>query len=651
MDGDGEAFAQVKSITGLDNDDIVRWLLKIGEGKSDAAISAWLDCDSNEEQLLRLYGRPGPAAAVAPAAAGMAFGGFHMPHMPHMHHHRHHHMHHMTGMPPWGGPGGGDGEEEEEEESEEDSGDAPEDIVDGMVAAWSCENKGTRQAYKPADSRKVERLFRRWQETRQKPSEQITLSFSPEHRYTFDFSRMLQKNVITRKERRIQRDMRPARPAAAAAAADSQPEMGEDHLQRVLRVVAAIDERVAKLEKLEGTKEYTAEGLVKRDEAELIGPVFDRICELFKQKKFKHKYGYSSADRHCLQLRFGEHVPPYYANVHGQSIWQRKMLSIAGLRNLVRYGPEIFEELRQKFFSGKYDDYKHPGSSAGTGLHKMKHYTGNVVDLDTVVLRCSDNTVREAINKNNKHPGSCTGYRCQYKSAEDFAESEQAREIAITAAGEAIIHFVHRFKINTRSELRKRHLDFDHLNTKQQVPVAGGSRERGMWPLWHYVNVGVNSFHVNVPNMPDVYGALLRAPFHAARAMCTILTHFKGAEQETWIENFFEDCIADSCFNAKWKAIEEFNMQLAHLGTIEDVLQKIEQREQEEFGALYDAGGEREQEKVAACYAKHARCGRPDAIVARAADGTLRPITEEDVGKHVAKIYADEAAAMSGVAH
>ena len=42
------------------------------------------------------------------------------------------------------------------------------------------------------------------------------------------------------------------------------------------------------------------------------------------------------------------------------------------------------------------------------------------------------------------------------------------------------------------------------LDPKADIPVASGNQDRGQWPIWHYNNVGVLSYHVNVPNMSDV---------------------------------------------------------------------------------------------------------------------------------------------------
>ena len=89
-----------------------------------------------------------------------------------------------------------------------------------------------------------------------------------------------------------------------------------------------------------------------------------------------------------------------------------------------------------------------------------------------------------------------------------------------------------------------------------KIPVAHDNSSRGKWPLWQYINAGVNTMHVNVPNMADIIGALLRAPFAALRA------YLRCKDLPEELARFYEDGISDSCFNGKWKALEEFNAGL-----------------------------------------------------------------------------------------
>ena len=47
---------------------------------------------------------------------------------------------------------------------------------------------------------------------------------------------------------------------------------------------------------------------------------------------------------------------------------------------------------------------------------------------------------------------------------------------------------------------------------------------------------------------------------------------YDGAELERRMSDFFEDCVADTCFNQKWRAIEEFGAESVGLpiGVVED---------------------------------------------------------------------------------
>jgi hypothetical protein len=76
----------------------------------------------------------------------------------------------------------------------------------------------------------------------------------------------------------------------------------------------------------------------------------------------------------------------YWANVGGrQSIFQRKVLSVLGLRNLsAGNGQVVFAQLRNRLFWGQKKQYPQ-----GEGLNLMEDLTGNTVDLDTCVLRCN----------------------------------------------------------------------------------------------------------------------------------------------------------------------------------------------------------------------------------------------------------------------
>lgn len=320
-------------------------------------------------------------------------------------------------------------------------------------------------------------------------------------------------------------------------------------------------------------------------------------------------------------------VPTYYANVGGESAFYRKALSICGLRNLIHFGPLVYQQLQSKLFLGDPNVY-----AANEGLSLMRRVTGNTVDLDTVVLRCTNVTL-QLINRSNAHQQLPT-----FASTQDFGDSQQAHDIAIHSAQLAIDEFTKVVKM-AQNERSKRRIQ---LTTPYTIPIARDNTDRGKYPLWRYMNCGVDSYHANVPHMPDVVGALLRAPLKCIELYSLLFTGAFGPAPPTSLDRdapcelspatqqllleFFDNCVSDSCFNGKWKAIEEFEATLQHKGTIADVLQRLQQEHQHKFTAELFDGDDAEHSNEAAlllslCQGQKGRDG----------SGTIRSITESDV--------------------
>jgi len=245
----------------------------------------------------------------------------------------------------------------------------------------------------------------------------------------------------------------------------------------------------------------------------------------------------------------GSPVPAYNANAKSESVYRRKYLSLLGLRNLAVQGPQIFSQLHYRLFSGNPGDY-----GSHDGPNRMRYVTGNVVDLDTVVLDC---------NRQLKEFGTSTNPNTFFASAE-------ARNIAVAGAGPLIEVFIDQLKIS-KDVASKRNLTPLPTNGGS-IPIASNNTDRGKWPLWGYANVGVLTYHANVPHLPDVVGALLKAPFHLAKAFVLLLTRNNMLENgtvrtdnasiDTFItamREFFDEAVNDSCFNAKWKQIEAYS--------------------------------------------------------------------------------------------
>eukprot|EP00759_Apiculatamorpha_spiralis_P029020 PhF_6_TR31425/c0_g1_i2/m.46083 len=184
--------------------------------------------------------------------------------------------------------------------------------------------------------------------------------------------------------------------------------------------------------------------------------VFDHMIAMFAHPRFRAKYHASGDDDQLLALPVGQKVPQYFANVKGQSMYQRKLLSMLGLRNLIQFGTEIFVEMQQVLFSGCLEDYE-----PKKGLHKFMYFTGNVVDLDTTVLRCTGQ-VLELINKANTKDGLDT-----FDSPDDFSASPQAKDMVMTAAEPLIRDFCEELKLSDAQKSRRR-VDLD---TSAEIPV------------------------------------------------------------------------------------------------------------------------------------------------------------------------------------
>ncbi|CUG89358.1 Hypothetical protein, putative [Bodo saltans] len=291
-----------------------------------------------------------------------------------------------------------------------------------------------------------------------------------------------------------------------------------------------------------------------------------------------------------------------------------------GLEKSREIRSRIYEDLVNVKFSGNPNAYQ-----GNVGLNLMREVTGNVVDLDTTVLRCSCKATLNAINASNAHKKEKT-----YASVDEFAKSAQAMEIAIHCSIPLLDTFAAAVGIKTEAEKVQRAIDSSKI--KRPIPVASNNTDRGVHPVWHYVNAGQNSFHCNVPNLDDVNGALLRAPYRCAKIWATLVSLYRSdpAELHKRMLDFFENCVVDSCFNMKWKAIEEFESKMQHEGTIVDVLQREQMNSQKLFTVeFFDADDEQHTKEVDLMYSLVA--GRVAISAKDARKRALREITREDV--------------------
>ncbi|CUI11264.1 Hypothetical protein, putative [Bodo saltans] len=437
-----------------------------------------------------------------------------------------------------------------------------------------------------------------------------------------------------------------AAPAGAAVTLD--PERVLEISQRVLKALTKLPE-----DSIPKTQQQGLSAIPEKDLKVLYAAYQHMLTLLCRSPRFQQRFGSAGTHEELHGSTIGENVPQYFANVGGESIMLRKVLSICGLRNLVVHGQGIYRELLATHFSGDPELYQ-----GDVGLSKMRRVTGNTVDLDTVVLRCSSHLTLSAINASNRIHGIP-----QFSTTAEFAASSQAETIAVTCARVAIDDFIALFSGGGMSEAQQKRRNLHASQLITPIPLAVNNTTRGKHPVWHYVNVGQDSFHANVPCMPDVIGALLRAPFaaiahyaslfipglyhessssppSASQSVASLLTlgdtadttALEAAHPEMFVllEEYFDQCIADSCFNGKWKSIEEYGLALQHRGTIDDILQRLQQQHQELFPAsLFDEDDEHHSKEVDLLWSvANGRHGKTAA-------GQIRAITKADVQKLV----------------
>eukprot|EP00659_Diplonema_papillatum_P016979 gene16979-26057_t len=98
--------------------------------------------------------------------------------------------------------------------------------------------------------------------------------------------------------------------------------------------------------------------------------VYTHMMAAFHDVRYKQKYGHTKIDQKQPPLLPGHPVPSYFANVVDQSIHRRKVLSMAGLRNLVAHGAQIYKELKDAAFVSNPSHY---GPDAG--INNMRKLT------------------------------------------------------------------------------------------------------------------------------------------------------------------------------------------------------------------------------------------------------------------------------------
>eukprot|EP00668_Euglena_longa_P034842 GGOE01044728.1.p1 GENE.GGOE01044728.1~~GGOE01044728.1.p1 ORF type:complete len:533 (-),score=165.56 GGOE01044728.1:178-1776(-) len=389
-------------------------------------------------------------------------------------------------------------------------------------------------------------------------------------------------------------------PESASSSSASQPRVPLPPTEVLLQALQRYTDAVGEMAKHPTQLQAAPRPIAGEDQALLVA-VYDEMIDCFNKSGYHRKYGCHSAETALTGIQAGQPVPSYYANVQQGSIYARKLLSLLGLRNLILHGPAIFHEFREQLFAS--DPSKYPPQ---TGLHKMRYYTGNTVDLDTVVLRCNDSAALKVINELNK------------------ADGKPAVQIAVDTTTQLVAGFIDDFKLS-KTQQKQRRVDPNQINPNK-IPVAQDNSSRGLWPLWRYINVsaGVDTFHANVPCMAEVTGALLKAPMAAVRA------YLQCRDDPQCLAAFYEEGISDTCFNGKWKALEAFNDALDKRGSINAILADLQAANQQLFTeAFFAADDDESQNEV------REMVRLVDQRTGRDKEGRVRPVSVEDVRQWV----------------
>eukprot|EP00754_Rhynchopus_humris_P022848 Rhum_TRINITY_DN14808_c0_g1::Rhum_TRINITY_DN14808_c0_g1_i5::g.119713::m.119713 len=475
----------------------------------------------------------------------------------------------------------------------------------GVVWYSNSPHHGGRDPYAPADAAKLEAAFQAFQNG---GSPKVSLSIFALD-FTVDLREMRQYNAIGSFRSVVRDDSAsasstpaaaspkpkpvtappsaagaPPVPAPASAPAVAAPVVAPAQgtgaplckYGRALEVVALVEPIVASIQAK--PLDTALVDSLSQQAHRVIESLYEEIlAEIKREKWLREKFGAANLtkdDEDLFGIPVGAQVPNYYANIVSETIYRRKVLSLLGLRNLVRSGARIFSDMQQTLFAGDTSLYKN-----GEGLMLMRHLTGNTVDLDEVVLRCDKDTLKH-INASNRKDGEPV-----FNSVDDFAQSSQAQKIALSSARNVLDLFS--TKLGLTTDQRKSRKVF-LADGDFHFPRAAGHSDRGKYAAWMYTIGPTTSFHANAPNLPDVIGSLLLAPWHAIKAYCLLCTRFHGDELRQKKSEFYEDCIDDSCFNGKWKSIERFLQNMADESTLRHLIGKCEQDNQNRLMAAAD---------------------------------------------------------------
>lgn len=267
--------------------------------------------------------------------------------------------------------------------------------------------------------------------------------------------------------------------------------------------------------------------LPRKRQAEML-QVWNDLIKAFQDRKFKNKYGHSPYDR-VLSLKAGDPVPQYFAHVAGShSDWERKYLSLCGMRNLLLQGPRIIDDLKEKKFIDGFDNYSH-----GKGLRALQYYTGNTVDLNAEIDASNDREAIEEAKTRIVNFGKMCGIR-NAKTAEQVAAALPSRKL--------------------------------HFENGRFVHDSGADyKDRGRFGIWKRNN----HYYVHVPDVEAAIPAILRLPYMVLEMACTDMEKNGGQFSDKFLEELFDN-ISTKCFNNKLQQLNKMYSQWKSTGGLNE---------------------------------------------------------------------------------
>lgn len=261
-----------------------------------------------------------------------------------------------------------------------------------------------------------------------------------------------------------------------------------------------------------------------------VSKAYAQIKQEFQNPQIKRDNQFvNGVDEAYHKHRAGDKVKPFFSNVPdpNESWYSRMYRSICGPESLAAEGPAIFDQLREKLFIEGKHNY-----GPNEGLNRLLTITGTVVDLCTTL-------------------SGVVGYDM---ASRDQSAKELAREYIE-------IGFKEQFK-GFRARFASRKLDIPYA-----IPNAASNDDRGDHGVWRF-GAALDKYAVNVPEMVELIGALLKAPLLFAHSFILVQSIQDPVKRNDWLQDFLKSeyhpgvkigSISQGCLNAKWTLICKFN--------------------------------------------------------------------------------------------